>query len=252
MPAQPLLRTPTRMSLGPDSDSINARRRKTAVGVSLSAAVRERNLVPRSAAAFFGAVVEGEADFDADAEASGMEAATLGSLASSAALAGVKLDEGAGSEALGAGVAGDGVGADSCAAATLGSFCDFGEAGEEGESVAHAGSTLAVSVLSARLCWEVDGEDPDEDEDANGGACEDDDVEVCVAFCNCAFDEDAGDDWLTDVESHRELGMARGEQRTRRTGEEGAFSDALELLDAKRRAEELFVNKDALHLATAG
>lgn len=99
------------MSLGPDSDSINARKRKTAVGVSLSAAVRERNLVPRSADAFFGAAWVEEAAV-AVADASGIVAATLGSLASSAAFEGVRLEEGAGSDALGAGVAGEGVGAD--------------------------------------------------------------------------------------------------------------------------------------------
>lgn len=78
------------------------------MGVSLSAAVRERNLVPRSAAAFFGAAGAGEMFEDAW----GIVAATLGSLASSAAFDGVRLETGAGSEALGAGVAGEGVGAD--------------------------------------------------------------------------------------------------------------------------------------------
>lgn len=116
--------------------------------------MRERNLVPRSAAAFFGVAVDEEVELDvgadANADAWGMVAATLGSLASSAALEGVNLEEGAGSEADGTGVAGDGVGAASCETATRGSFCDFGEAGEDGESVAQAGSTLTVSVFSVR------------------------------------------------------------------------------------------------------
>ena len=118
------------------------------MGVSLSAAVRERNLVPRSEDAFLaaaGAVAE---------DAWGMVAATFGSLERSAAFEGVSVDDGgAGSEALGAGVAGDGVGAE-CSlvaeASTRGSFCDFGDAGEDGERVAHAGSTLAVLGWSER------------------------------------------------------------------------------------------------------
>lgn len=101
MPAQPLLRTPTRISLGPESDSMRARRRSTAVGVSLSAAVRERNLVPLSADAFL-EDVEGASE-----DASGIVAATLGSLASSAAFEGLSLDVKSGPEALGTGVAGD-------------------------------------------------------------------------------------------------------------------------------------------------
>lgn len=129
--------------------------------------MRERNLVPRSADAFLGGAEE---------EACGIVAATLGSLASSAALEGVRLDDGAGSDALGAGVAGEGVGADSsmAEAATRGSFCDFGEAGDEGERVAHAGSTLAVSGCSVGEEFLLGERD---DADANGGCDEEAEVE---------------------------------------------------------------------------
>lgn len=120
---------------------MRARRRSTAVGVSLSAAVRERNLVPLSADAFL-EDVEGASE-----DASGIVAATLGSLASSAAFEGLSLDVKSGSEALGTGVAGD---RDVMALVTRGSFCDLGEAGDDGDRVAQAGSTLAVSVLLRR------------------------------------------------------------------------------------------------------
>ena len=119
--------------------------------------------VPRSAEAF----LEAEGARSAAAEAWGMVAALLGSLASSAAREGVRPEDGAGSEAVGAGVAGDGVGAGcSAVAATRGSFCDLREAGDDGDIVAQAGSMLAVSVLLL-ACESLDEEDEAEEK---GGA----------------------------------------------------------------------------------
>lgn len=86
--------------------------------------------------------------------------------------------------------------------AARGSFCDFGEAGEEDERVAQAGSTLAVSVLLARERREVEARG-----DANGGdegECESE-VEGDPADCDCALDEEAGVSRLVDDESHLEL-----------------------------------------------
>lgn len=120
------------MSLGPASDSSSARKRSTAVGVSLRAAARDRNLVPLSAD-FLAVAGGGDAGVDEDA-ASGMEAATSGFFAMSAATEG-------GVEVDGAVSVAEAVCADF---AVRGSFCDRFEAGEEGDKVAHAGSMLEV------------------------------------------------------------------------------------------------------------
>lgn len=217
------------------------------MGVSLSAAVRERNLVPRSAAAFLGAVEDDNGDADADADASGIVAATFGSLASSAALEGVKLDGDAGSNALGDGVAGDDVGAVwSAEVATRGSFCDLAEAGEEGERVAHAGSTVAVSVLPARaaLVDEVMLE-------GNGGEeCKDElEVEGWEDDCDCAFDDEAGVNRTEDVVSH--LDALGGDMR----GVLDAFEERIDViveLEADLRAAASFRNRKAVHLDAGG
>lgn len=158
----------------------------------MRAAVRERNLVPRSEEAFLGGGV-------AAAVAWGMVAATLGSLASSAALEGVRLVVGAGSAAAGAGVAGDGVGA-------RGSFCDFGAAGEEGDRVAHAGSTAAVSLLEARAGSDEGLEDADEEPKERDAASLDDEAEGLDVGAGCARDENVDVEGTADVDSH--LGTA--------------------------------------------
>lgn len=135
------------MSLGPASDSSSARRRNTAVGVSRRAAARDRNLVPLSADFF---VVAGGEDDVADDAASGMDAATSGFLAIAATSPGGVDVEGALSVI--AGVSADVV--------LRGSFWDRFEAGEEGDKLAHAGSTLEVAAgTSGGGCVdaEVDG-----------------------------------------------------------------------------------------------
>lgn len=146
------------MSLGPASDSRSARKRKTAVGVSLRAAARDRNLVPRSAD-FFVPAAGGGLEDAGGAVASGMEAATSGFFAISAISAG-------------------GVDVDntlSVAEAELrGSFCERFDAGEEGDSVAHAGSALEVEPS------------------VGGGGCVDVEVDCrCERDCTLAVEDGA-------------------------------------------------------------
>lgn len=90
-------------------------------------------------------------------------------------------------------MAGDGVGA-------RGSFCDFGEAGEEGDKVAHAGSTAAVSLLEGRTGSNKGLKDAGEEPKARDALSRDDETEGGNVDAVCAREVNVDVEGLADVE----------------------------------------------------
>lgn len=112
--------------------------------------------------------------------------------------------------------------------------------------MAQAGFTLAVSVMST--CARV--LDEEDDADVKGGCDEEVEFDGYVAICDCVLDEDEGDRWLVEVDSHLALGASWAWHRT--CLEDEGPNDELATVDARRRAAEDLTIRDALHVDAEG